>query len=119
MESKGACRTMGSQPKALTPAMFQILVALAHGPSHGYGIMLELGGMDVKLGPGTLYRSIKQLLEAGLIAETETDDERRRLYELTDAGAELAAAEAQRLDALIGKARRAGLLTHPSLGTSR
>jgi DNA-binding PadR family transcriptional regulator len=108
-----------AQPRSLTPAMFQILVALAPGASHGYGIMLELGAMDVNLGPGTLYRSIKQLLDARLIVETETDDDRKRMYELTDAGAAIAADEARRLEALLGKARRAGLLTHPSLGASR
>ena len=79
----------------LTPAAFQILLALAGGERHGYGILREVAestGGKLRLGPGTLYRSIKQLLEAGIIEESDErpdpalDDERRRYYRLTARG---------------------------------
>lgn len=90
--------------------MFHILLALADRERHGYGIMRDVGGYTggrVRLGPGTLYRSIQQLLAEGLIAEAEErpdpelDDERRRYYRLTDSGARLARAELVRLADLL------------------
>jgi DNA-binding PadR family transcriptional regulator len=103
----------------LTPAIFHILLALAGGERHGYGIMQEVEALTagrVRLGPGTLYRSIQRLLAAGLIAEAaERPDpalgaERRRYYRLTDRGQRLAAAEAQRLADLVRVARTRRLL---------
>jgi DNA-binding PadR family transcriptional regulator len=108
-----------SEAPKLTPAMFHILVALAGGELHGYGVMLEVGRLTedaVRLGPATLYRSIKQLLDAGLIEESEErpdpdlDDDRRRYYRLTDLGQRAAVSEAERLSALVGAARSRGLL---------
>jgi DNA-binding PadR family transcriptional regulator len=103
----------------LTPAALHILLALAIGERHGYGIMQEIaqltGGMFA-LGPGTLYRSIKQMLEQALIAETEAradsalDDERRRYYRLTGKGERALRAELARLDALVQVARSHGLM---------
>lgn len=94
----------------LTPAVFHILLALADGEKHGYGIMKEVsqrteGGM--RLGPGTLYGSIGRMLESGLIAvaeerpDPELDDERRRYYRLTQFGLRVAEAEAGRLMQLL------------------
>ena len=103
----------------LTPAIFHILLALAGGERHGYGIMREVAGStqgQTRLGPGTLYRSIKQLLEAGLIAESDErpdpalDNERRRYYRLTSFGQRVAQAEAVRLDRLVRLARERQLL---------
>jgi DNA-binding PadR family transcriptional regulator len=103
----------------LTPAMFHIMVALAAGEKHGYGVMLEVEELTdgaVRLGPATLYRSIKQLLDAGFIAESserpdpDLDDERRRYYRLTQLGARAAAREARGLSAVVGAARARGLL---------
>jgi DNA-binding PadR family transcriptional regulator len=103
----------------LPPAVFHILLALAAGERHGYGIMREVEALTagrVRLGPGTLYRSIQRLLAAGLIAEAEErpdpalSDERRRYYRLTDRGRRLAAAEAQRLADLVRVARTRRLL---------
>jgi DNA-binding PadR family transcriptional regulator len=101
----------------LTPAMFGILLALSAGEKHGYAVMQEVRGITgAKLGPATLYRSIKQLLSAGLIAEAderpdpELDDERRRYYRLTAAGEAIAAEEARRLSAILKVARIRGLL---------
>jgi len=76
----------------LSPAVFHILLALADGEKHGYAIMKEVEAAtdgQISMGPGTLYGSIKRMLKAGLIVETNErpdpalDDSRRRYYELT------------------------------------
>jgi DNA-binding PadR family transcriptional regulator len=104
----------------LTPAVFHILLALADGESHGYGIMQDVerftnGG--TRLGPGTLYRSIQRMLIDGLLEELaislhdETDEDRRRYYRLTPKGLSAAKREAERLADLVDAARHRGLLT--------
>ena len=86
----------------LTPAVFHILLALASGPRHGYGIMKQVAldsGGSVSMGPGTLYGSIGRMMDAGLIRDGGTridpalDDDRRIYYELTTAGRSALAAE--------------------------
>ena len=81
----------------LTPAVFNILLALADGEKHGYAIMLEVEENtqgSVKMGPGTLYGSIKRMLASGLIEKCDErpdptlDDERRRYYRLSGLGRE-------------------------------
>ena len=103
----------------LPPATFQILLALVDGERHGYAIMKEVAEHSegtVRLGPGTLYGSLKRLLEAGLVAEgaeradPPMDTERRRYYRLTDLGLSVARAEARRLDAMVRAARRKNLI---------
>lgn len=104
-----------AQPMSpLTPAVFHILLALADGEKHGYGIMQEVARITdgaVRMGPGTLYGTIKRMLEAGLIAETDErpdpalDDERRRYYQLTASGQGVAQTEAARLASLLHVAR--------------
>jgi DNA-binding PadR family transcriptional regulator len=103
----------------LTPAVFHILMALADRERHGYAIMQEIAartGRQTIMGPGTLYGSLKRMLEAGLIEEAgerpdpESADERRRYYRLTTRGRKAAVAEAQRLDALVRTARAKRLL---------
>ncbi|MDB4885064.1 MAG: PadR family transcriptional regulator [Gemmatimonadetes bacterium] len=103
----------------LTPATFQILLALAQGERHGYAIMREVterGEGMVRLGPGTLYGSLKRLLDAGLVAEgaersdPELGDERRRYYRLTEFGLAVVSAEARRLHALVRVARERQLI---------
>ena len=103
----------------LTPAVFHILLALADGSKHGYGIMKEVEAItegQVTMGPGTLYGTIKRLLASGLIEETgerpdpELDDERRRYYRLTGFGRDVLAAETQRLSDLVIVARRKRLI---------
>lgn len=98
--------------------MFQILVALADQDRHGYAIMQDVAartGGAMKLSPGTLYGSIKRMLDEGLIVELDErpdpdqDDERRRYYRLTRSGREVAQAEADRLTTLLRQARAAGL----------
>src|SRR5579875_3681087 len=98
----------------LTPAVFHILLALADGEKHGYGIMKEVaqrteGGM--RMGPGTLYGSLGRMLDSGLIEvseerpDPEMDDERSRYYRLTSFGLRVAEAESRRLDQLLRVAR--------------
>jgi DNA-binding PadR family transcriptional regulator len=103
----------------LPPATFHILLALADGERHGYAIMKEVAERSagtVRLGPGTLYGSLKRLLEAGLVEEGRErsdiamDDERRRYYRLTQLGLSVARAEARRLDAIVRTARRKKLV---------
>lgn len=99
-----------------------MLLALADGERHGYGIMLEVRTMTggaVRLGPGTLYGAIKRL-EAGGVIEASgerpapaADDERRRYYRLTGFGGEVLAAEVARLDGLVRAARRKGAFPLP------
>jgi DNA-binding PadR family transcriptional regulator len=98
----------------LTPAIHHILLALADGERHGYGIMLEvarLTGGTTKMGPGTLYGTIKRLLQAALIEEAEQrpdpqlDDERRRYYRITRLGSAVLQAETSRMSLLLNAAR--------------
>jgi DNA-binding PadR family transcriptional regulator len=109
----------------LTPAMFHILLALADKERHGYHIMREVDERtegNVKLGPGTLYGSIKRMMADGLIEELEErpdpelDDERRRYYRLTDFGFRVASAEAQRLEQMVRSARAKKLLPRTKTG---
>ena len=102
----------------LTPAMFHVLVALADGETHGYAIMKEveqLTGGAVRLSTGTLYGIIKRLLGEGLIRESSAasggarEDGRRRSYELTAFGREVARAEAARLEQTLAMARKKSL----------
>src|SRR5215470_17944836 len=103
----------------ITPAVFQIMVALADGEMHGYGIMQDVDRVtngETKLGPGTLYRSIQRMVVDGLIEELaislddQADDDRRRYYRLTPKGRAVARAEALRLADLVDAARARGLL---------
>jgi DNA-binding PadR family transcriptional regulator len=104
----------------LTPAVFHILLALADGESHGYGIMQDVERFtngDTRLGPGTLYRSIQRMLVDGLIEELaislhdEADEDRRRYYRLSAKGLAVAKGEAQRLSDLVDAARHRNLLS--------
>jgi DNA-binding PadR family transcriptional regulator len=102
----------------LPTAAFHILVALADHDRHGYSIMQDVAARTngkLRLSPGTLYASIRRLLEGGLIQELderpdpEHDDERRRYYRLTEFGHAVASAEVERLGLLLKQARASGL----------
>jgi DNA-binding PadR family transcriptional regulator len=117
-----AVPTRGGAPPPLKPTTFLLLLTLAEGERHGYALkkaVLKRTGGRVDLGPATLYRSLGQLSDLGLIEESdrrpapELDDERRRYYRLTPAGRKVAAAEAQRLAELVGAARAARLVDEP------
>jgi DNA-binding PadR family transcriptional regulator len=99
---------------ALTPAMFQVLLALGDGEKHGYAILKEVEQQtdgQVRLSTGTLYAIIKRLLIDGSIQECrnrppeEEDDQRRRYYRLTPSGCQVAVAEAERMERLLATAR--------------
>lgn len=106
---------------ALTPAVFHVLLALAGGESHGYGIgksVLEQTGGEVRLGPGTLYGTLQRLMDQGLVVESgkamHVADERRRHYRLTPAGRSALEAEVARMDALVRVARAQNVGPRPS-----
>jgi DNA-binding PadR family transcriptional regulator len=118
MKTPAATPPPQNPPPELTPAMFHILLALADGPCHGYAIMQHVERStrgEMRLPPGTLYRSIKRLLAGRLIDEADSpgngdEDERRRYYALSGVGREVAAAEARRLADIVGLARSKKLL---------
>jgi len=94
----------------LTPAVFHILLALSNGERHGYGIMKQVEADSqgkVSMGPGTLYGSLKRMLDSGLVRESdkridpEIDDERRIYYQITGMGAEALAAELERYQRIV------------------
>lgn len=98
----------------LPGAQLHILLALADGEKHGYAVMREVESMtdgEVTMGPGTLYGTVKKMLNAGLIEETderpdpEMDDERRRYYRVSGLGAKVLHAETARLERLVSTAR--------------
>jgi DNA-binding PadR family transcriptional regulator len=106
-----------SENLPLSSSGFHILLALAHGELHGYAIAKDVEDAtegSIVLGPATLYRTIKQFLADGWIAEVDGDDERRRVYKLTPRGRRIAQAEAQRLESVVRMARERRLL--PALG---
>ncbi len=93
---------------------FHIMLCLAGGEQHGYGIMqavLQRTSGKVRLWPATLYGSIKRLIEAELIEESderpapELDDARRRYYRLTPLGRRVLDAECERLRELVRSIR--------------
>ena len=93
-------RSSTDEGSPLTPLMFQILVAVAEQDRHGYAITQEIEartGGAFHIGAGTLYRSIKQLVDAGLMEETDEDTghSQRRMYRITDAGRGRAATDAK------------------------
>lgn len=104
----------------LTPAAFQVVLALAGGRAHGYRIMSfvsEVSDGAIHLPPGTLYRTIARLVADGLVqevpgrGENAPHDARRRYYQLTRLGRRVAVREAKMLARLVGAAADAGLLS--------
>ena len=100
------------------PAVFHILLALTAGARHGLGIADEVERASqgaLELGPGTLYRSLAELVEAGLIRSVRVRaadaDPRRKHYRLTAAGRAVLVAEARRFEHLVNAARARRVLT--------
>lgn len=102
----------------LTPAVFHVLLSLATGDRHGYGIMQDVAEHTegrLRMGPGTLYGTIQRLIEAGLVREVSSPpaqtlrDERRRHYRMTTQGRHALDAEVERFERLVALARRGPL----------
>ena len=106
----------------LPPATFNVLLALGSRELHGYAIMSELERLSdgaIRMGPGTLYGTLKRLVDGGLIVESgprpsEQGDDRRRYYRLSADGEQVLGAETRRLHVMM---TRAGVL-RPGLGTA-
>ena len=106
---------------SLTSIEYEILLSLAGGDLHGYAILQEIGERSsgaLTVRPGTLYRAISRLLDAGLIAELDAggkrsgaaEDERRRTYTITRTGRQVASVESERLVRQLDTARARKLL---------
>jgi DNA-binding PadR family transcriptional regulator len=107
----------------LKPVVFQVLLTLAEGERHGYGIVQEIAERSsarLQLEPGNLYRTLRFMLDEGLIQASDRrpppgeDDERRRYYRITKFGQRVASAEAARLVELVADARARNLLKGPA-----
>jgi DNA-binding PadR family transcriptional regulator len=103
----------------LTPAMFEVLIALADGEKHGYAIIKEVARRttgEVSLSAGTLYAIVRRFEQEGVIQESDErpdpalDDERRRYYKLTAFGREVAQAEARRMETALKMAHSKNLI---------
>jgi DNA-binding PadR family transcriptional regulator len=99
----------------LAPAPLHVVLALNRGERHGYGIIKEVEYLSdgvIKIGPGSLYGSIKKLVGQGLIEESDVrpdpalDDERRKYYRLTGLGQAVCNAELERLSNLVARTQR-------------
>ena len=100
----------------LSRSLLHLLLALHEGERHGYAVkkrVEEMSGGIVRMGPGTLYTTIQRAEDLGLIEESDErapaaeDQSQRRYYELTSFGAQVLAAEVERLGAFIDHARTA------------
>jgi DNA-binding PadR family transcriptional regulator len=96
---------------------FRILLILLDGPSHGYAVVQEIeegepaGG---RIYPANLYRRIRDLLARELVEDSPppdgvSSDPRRRYFQVTPLGMQVARAETERLGALLAEARKRGL----------
>jgi DNA-binding PadR family transcriptional regulator len=109
-------RRRTDERSALRPVEFNILLTLAAGERHGYGIIQDIEARGETVDEGTLYRALARMLESGLIEAAarrpaaDADDERRNYYRITDAGRRAARTEVQRLEMLMRAARSGGLL---------
>jgi DNA-binding PadR family transcriptional regulator len=107
--------TAENQMPPLTPAVFHILLALSTGERHGYGIMKQVESDsqgNVSMGPGTLYGSLKRMLDSGLVKESdkrvdpEMDDERRIYYQITGVGRKSLETELERYKNIVNVAQK-------------
>lgn len=104
-------RTDPEKSPPLSPATLHILLALAGGDLHGYGIIQEVARHSdghYRMGPGTLYDNLKKLMDTGLVADTPKSDflkdDDRRLYTLTSDGRSCLSSEVERLTNVIHEA---------------
>ena len=113
-EKNGLIMTTTTATPPLTPAVFHILLALSSGERHGYGIMKQVekdSQGKVSMGAGTLYGSLKRMLDSGLVKESDKrvdptmDDERRIYYQITGAGRKALEAELERYKHIVSVAK--------------
>ena len=105
-------RSAGGVP--MKPTVFLILIALGERERHGYGLVkaIETRAPGTRIEPANLYRTLRAMKQEGLIAEStrrpdpELDDSRRRYFRITEKGARLARAEAERLSKLVRAAKK-------------
>jgi DNA-binding PadR family transcriptional regulator len=111
--------TKNAKSPPLSSATLHILLALAGGNLHGYGIIKEVARNSdghYRLGPGTLYDNLKKLISAGLVADVPTSssskrkaasaqEEDRRLFSLTREGKDALAREVDRLQGVVTRAK--------------
>lgn len=104
--------------KSLSQSEFYILLSLAIKERHGYEIMKQVerdSGKKVILGPGTLYGSIKRMLESKLINEVPGDDSRRKYYTLTEKGRSALSSELERYNDAVELAKAKNLFKNLGL----
>lgn len=104
--------------KSISQSEFYILLSLAIKKRHGYEIMQQVksdSGQKVLLGPGTLYGSIKRMLENRLIEEIDGDNKRRKYYALTEKGRTSLSSELTRYNDTVELAKRKSLFKNLGL----
>src|SRR5438093_12975818 len=129
MRGRGSvAKSESREPASFLPlpwATLHILLALVEGEKHGYATMRDVERLSdgaVRMGPGTLYGSVKRMLADGLIEEMserpdpELDDQRRRYYRATGLGERVCAAEVRRISALLDHAAVRRWAASPRLG---
>ena len=103
----------------LRPVEFLVLLVLADGERHGYGIVQDIRTRTdgkVKLLPGNLYGVLRRLMDSGLLTESsrrpaeDLDDQRRRYYRITNSGKQILAADAARMKGLVQQVEERNLL---------
>jgi DNA-binding PadR family transcriptional regulator len=95
--------TAETHPPPLTPAVFHILLALSTGERHGYGIMKQVekdSQGKVSMGAGTLYGSLKRMLDSGLVKESD-----KRIDQITGAGKKALESELERYKHIVSVAK--------------
>lgn len=109
---------MHKEQQQLPQVAFSILLALSLRERHGYEIIKQVeddSNGKIKLGPGALYTSIKQLLARGLIKEVkQKSDTRRRYYKLTDSGFKVLAQEIDYYESAVRLAKQRHALNAPN-----
>jgi DNA-binding PadR family transcriptional regulator len=107
------------EQRAVSPAEFEVLVALADGEKHGYAILKETARRGAGFGTATLYAILRRFVADGVLVESDErpvaalDDDRRRYYRLTEEGRRVAAAEAERMETVLELARARKLIRRP------
>lgn len=107
----------------LRPAFLHLLLSLAQGPAHGYGLKQDVESRtdgSIRIGPATLYESIQRMEKRGFIVETDApvrepqDARARRYYDITSLGRHVLHAQLERLDSILSYAKSRGIFDSPT-----